>query len=326
MPHPAAEREVIMIKLGEVQTLEVIKTTDFGVYLGEPGKDYSSEDSSNTSRPKWESKSNNGNRQTKTGQAIHINELSKILLPKNQVANGIKLGDQIEVFIYKDSEDRPIATTTIPVLTLGKTALLRVKEVTSIGAFLEWGLAKDLLLPFKEQTSRVHSGEDVLVSLYIDKSERLCATMKVYSLLDCYSPYQKDDKVIGTVYEIVESFGAFVAVDNRYCALIPTKELYRPLKVGDSVEARVTQVKDDGKLDLSIREKSYVQLDSDAELIFNRLQEAGGFLPYHDKTDAEVIKSQFNLSKNAYKRAIGRLMKEEKITIADTGITEVKEK
>lgn len=313
-----------MIKLGEVQTLEIIKTTDFGVYLGEPGKDSSSGDSSFSSHTKWESKGYNGNRQTRPGQAIHVNDVNKILLPKNQVPSGVKLGDQLEVFIYKDSEDRPIATTAIPVLTLGKTALLRVKEVTSIGAFLEWGLAKDLLLPFKEQTARVHSGEDVLVSLYIDKSERLCATMKVYDYLDCNSPYQKNDRVIGTVYEIVESFGAFVAVDNRYCALIPTKELYRPLKVGDSVEARVTQVKDDGKLDLSIREKSYVQLDSDAEMIFNKLREAGGFLPYHDKTDAEIIKAQFNLSKNAFKRAIGRLMKEEKITISDTGITQVK--
>lgn len=279
-----------MIKLGEIQTLEILKTTDFGVYLGEIG----------------------------------ITEGERILLPKNQVPSGSKAGDQIEVFVYKDSEDRPIATTTIPPLTLGKTALLRVKEVTTIGAFLDWNLAKDLLLPFKEQTSRVHTGEDALVALYIDKSGRLCATMKVYEYLDVNSPYKKDDRVIGVVYEIIDSFGAFVAVDNRYCALIPTKELFRPLKVGDSVEARVIQVKDDGKLDLSIREKSYVQLDSDAELIYAKLQEANGFLPFHDKSDADVIKAEFNLSKNAFKRGIGRLMKEGRITISDTGITEVK--
>jgi predicted RNA-binding protein (virulence factor B family) len=165
----------------------------------------------------------------------------------------------------------------------------------------------------------------VVVSLYIDKSERLCATMKVYNYLDCNSPYKKDDRVIGIVYEILDSFGAFVAVDNHYCALIPTKELHRPLKVGDSVEARVTQVKEDGKLDLSIREKSYVQLDADGEMIFEKLQNAGGFLPYHDKSDSEAIKAHFNLSKNAFKRAIGRLMKEGRITISDTGITQVKE-
>jgi len=279
-----------MIKLGEVQTLEVVKTTDFGVYLCE------------------------------TGQG----DVSKILLPKSQVPSTLKLGDEIEVFVYKDSEDRIIATAIIPVLTLGKTALLNVKEVTTIGAFLDWGLAKDLLLPFKEQTSRVHMGEDVLVALYIDKSDRLCATMKVYNYLDCSSPYHNEDRVIGIVYEIIDNFGAFVAVDNRYCALISTKELYRPLKVGDNVEARVIQVKEDGKLDLSVREKSYVQMDSDSELIFKKLQDASGFLPYHDKTDSEIIKDQFNLSKNAFKRAIGRLFKEGRIVISDEGITEVK--
>lgn len=314
-----------MIKLGEVQTLEVVKTTDFGVYLAEPGSDAGSLDNSFTGRIIRQEKAPYGSRSSRPGQASYAKyDTSKILLPKSQVPSEAKIGDQLEVFVYKDSEDRPIATTTIPELAIGKTALLKVKEVTAIGAFLDWGLAKDLMLPFKEQTARVHTGEDVVVSLYIDKSDRLCATMKVYNYLDCNSPYHKDDRVIGIVYELVESFGAFVAVDNRYCALIPTKELYRPLKVGDSVEARVTQVKEDGKLDLSIREKSYVQLDSDSEMIFEKLQTAGGFLPYHDKTDSELIKDKFNLSKNAFKRAIGRLMKEGRITISDTGITEIK--
>ena len=275
-----------MIRLGELQKLEVQKTTDFGIYLCEIGK----------------------------------RDDSRILLPKNQVPKDIKIGDTLEVFVYKDSSDRPIATTLTPKLTLGETALLRVKEVTTIGAFLDWGLAKDLLLPFKEQTQRVHTGEDAIVALYIDKSERLCATMKVYDYLDCNSPYKKDDRVIGTVYEIIDNFGAFVAVDNKYCALIPTKELFRSLKVGDSVEARVTQVKEDGKLDLSIREKTHIQLDTDGEVIFKKLQEADGFLPYHDKTDSAVIKEQFGLSKNAFKRAIGHLMKDGKINITDKGI------
>jgi len=263
-----------MIKLGEVQTLQVVKTTDFGV--GETA-----------------------------------NSENKVLLPKNQVPMNIKIDEEIKVFIYKDSEDRIIATTTIPELTLGKTALLRVKEVTSIGAFLDWGLAKDLLLPFKEQTARVHMGEDILVALYIDKSDRLCATMKVYDYLDTNSPYKKDDRVMGIVYEIIDAFGAFVAVDNRYCGLIPTK-------------ARIINVKEDGKLDLSLREKAYVQMDADAEMIFKKLQEAGGFLPYHDKTDSEVIKAEFNLSKNAFKRGIGRLLKEGHIQITDSGIKEIK--
>ncbi len=278
-----------MIKLGETLELEVLKSTDFGVYLCEPG----------------------------------MPEGDRVLLPKAQVPKNIKNKDLIKVFIYKDSEDRLIATTLQPKLTFGETALLNVKEVTTIGAFLDWGLAKDLLLPFKEQTQRVHTGDDVIVALYVDKSGRLCATMKVYDYLKTNSPYKKDDKVIGVVYEIIDSFGAFVAVDNCYCALIPTKELHRNIKVGDSVEARVTSVKEDGKLDLSLREKTHIQMDSDALLVLQKLQAANGSLPFHDKTDAQVIKEEFNLSKNAFKRAIGRLMKEGKITITDTGIKEM---
>ncbi|BCN29647.1 CvfB family protein [Anaeromicropila herbilytica] len=272
-----------MIELGKIQTLEVIKTTDFGVYLSSDSKD-------------------------------------KVLLPKNQVENGTKIGDKIKVFIYKDSEDRPIATAKMPALTLGELAVLKVIEVSSIGAFLDWGLTKDLLLPFKEQTERVHENDQILVSLYIDKSERLCATMKVYDYLETNSSYHPGDKVIGIVYEVLDEFGAFVAVDNQYSALVPNKELFRTLKPGDSIEARVTSVREDGKLNLSLREKVYVQMGSDASLILDSLKEHNGFLPYNDKTDPEIIKKEFGLSKNAFKRAIGKLFKEKEITILDDGI------
>lgn len=275
-----------MLKLGEMQILKVTKTTDFGVYLCE----------SNTSTQE------------------------KVLLPKKQVPDNIKINDEIEVFLYKDSEDRLIATTMTPSITLGKVALLKVKEVSTIGAFLDWGLSKDLLLPFKEQTIRAKVGDLTLVALYIDKSDRLCATMKVYDYLSTNSSYKKDDRVIGTVYEISEEFGVFVAVDNQYSARIPNKELFHKLKPGDSVEARITSVLPDGKLDLSLREKAFLQLDIDAEIIFKRLQEEGGFLPYHDKTEPEIIKKEFNLSKNAFKRALGHLLKEKKIAIQQDGI------
>lgn len=275
-----------MIKLGEIQTLQVVKTTDFGVYLNDP----------------------NGP------------DTDKVLLPKNQVKSETKLGDEIEVFIYRDSEDRLIATTSHPTLTLGKVAMLKVIEVGSIGAFLDWGLAKDLLLPFKEQTQRVHTGEEVLVSLYIDKSNRLCATMKIYNYLNQSSPYKKDDKVIGTVYELSDEFGAFVAVDNIYSALIPKKELYREVKPGDSVEARVTNVREDGKLDLSIREKSYIQIDIDVQTILDKLKANEGHLNFNDKSDPDKIKKEFNLSKNAFKRATGRLLKDGKIALTENGM------
>lgn len=278
--------------LGKIQTLKINRFVEFGAYLVDV-----------------DSNANGAN--VKNGE---------VLLPKKQLPEGAKENDTIEIFLYKDSEDRMIATTTIPPLTIGKLSVLTVKEVASIGAFLDWGLSKDLLLPFKEQTSQVKVGDQILVSLYIDKSNRLCATMKVYEYLQSDSPYQKDDKVEGIVYELSRDFGTFVAVDNKYSALIPKNELFANYKPGDLISARVINVREDGKLNLSIREKSYLQLDEDATVVFEALKSSNGFLPYNDKSDPEDIKNRFNLSKNAFKRAIGRLFKNKQITIEDDGI------
>lgn len=280
-----------MIELGKYQELEVCKKTDFGIYLCEPGSDKS----------------------------------KKVLLPMKEVPKGTKLNDKLKVFVYKDSEDREIATTANVPLTVGELAVLTVKEVTKIGAFLDWGLLKDLFLPFKEQTRKIKSGDKILVSLYIDKSNRLCATMKVYELLSTDSNYQKGDRVTGIVYDIIEAFGAFVAVDNKYSALIPNNELFKPLSVGDIIEARVSAIREDGKLTLSLRDKSYIQIDYDADMIMDQLKKSGGFLPYHDKSDADLIKSKFHMSKNAFKRAIGKLYKEGIISIEETGIRLIKD-
>lgn len=287
-----------MIQLGKKQILEVVQITDFGVYLV-----------GNSEEKRFEKR--------KDDSELPI---SKILLPKNQLKSGVKIGDTYEVFVYKDSEDRPIATTTIPPLELNEIALLTVKETSSIGAFLDWGLAKDLLLPFKEQTYRANPGDSVLVKLYIDKSKRLCATMKIYDSLKTDSEYKRDDRVSGIVYEVIDAFGAFVAIDNKYSALIPKNELFRTVKPGDQIEARVVLVHEDGKLTLSLREKAYLQLDEDSAKIYDQLMNANGFLPYHDKSDADEIKKEFNLSKNAFKRAIGHLMKDGKIKILANGI------
>ena len=288
-----------MILLGRIQTLRVVKKTDFGVYLSDQGIDA---DVSVIPDKK------------------EVVDVPSIPLPKAQ-AKELTTGDTVEVFIYKDSEDRPIATTAKPLLTLGSIARLTVKEVTNIGAFLDWGLAKDLFLPFKEQTFRVQKGDSVLVTLYIDKSSRLCATAKVYNSLSADSPYHKEDQVSGTVYEIIDAFGAYVAIDDRYSALIPKKELFTTLKPGEKINARVTKVQPDGRLVLSIREKSYLQIETDCALIYDALVKAGGFLPYHDKTSPDLIKAKFGLSKNAFKRAIGHLQKEGKLIIEEDGIS-----
>ena len=268
--------------LGTKKTLMVVKEVEFGVYLG--------------------------------------NSQEKVLLPKKQVPEGVEVGDSIEVFLYKDSSDRLIATTNEPKIMLGELAVLTVVATGGIGAFLDWGLEKDLLLPFREQTAALKKGDQILVALYIDKSQRLCATMKVYERLRTDSPYQVDDQVEGIIYELSDNFGVFVAVDNMYSALIPKREAFGTLRVGDRVKARVVKVKEDGKLDLSVREKAFLQMDVDADLIMKRMEEYGGSLPFTDKADPELIKKEFGLSKNAFKRAIGRLLKEGKIEIREKSI------
>lgn len=274
-----------MIKLGMVQKLQIVKRVDFGVYLSD-GK----------------------------------NKEEKVLLPKKQVPEEAQMGDEMEVFVYRDSKDRLIATVHTPKLTLHGVARLRVAQVAKVGAFLDWGLEKDLLLPYKEQTKKVSEGEECLVALYIDKSDRLCATMNVYPYLTTDSPYAKEDRVCGTVYEISGNFGAFVAVDDKYSGLIPKKELYGPIKIGDTIQARVTGIKEDGKLDLSIREKAYLQIEIDAQKVMEIIQSFDGVLPFTDKASPEVIRRETQMSKNEFKRAVGHLLKEGKIQITERAI------
>lgn len=178
-----------MIEIGKRQELAIVKKVEFGVYLADTIEEAQPEE--------------------------------KVLLPGKEVSRDAEIGDIIDVFIYRDSKDRLIATTRQTEISVGETAVLEVKEVGKIGAFLGWTLEKDLLLPFREQTKRVEPGEECLAALYVDKSGRLCTTMKVYPYLRLDSPYQKDDKVEGRVYEISDRFGVFVAVDDCYSGLIP---------------------------------------------------------------------------------------------------------
>ena len=275
-----------MFNLGEKQTLVVTKKVDFGIYLSEEGTDGS----------------------------------ERVLLPKKQVPKDCKLGDKLEVFLYKDSDDRLISTLSEPKLMLHQVGRLTVTDVGKIGAFMDWGLEKDVLLPFHEQTRRVRKGEEVLCALYIDKSSRLCVTMNVYEYLDTDSPYEKESRVTGVVYEMSDNFGAFVAVDDRYSALIPKKELYGDIQIGDTVNARVISVRDDGKLTLSIREKTLEQMDIDAKRILEEIDAYNGVLPFTDKASPDIIRDKISMSKNEFKRAVGRLLKEGKIEIFERGI------
>lgn len=276
-----------MLKIGEIQTLEILRKTSVGDYLGDGEDD--------------------------------------VLLPKKQVPVDAKIGDKIEVFLYRDSEDRIIATTNRPKITIGEIAMLEVKDITKIGAFMDWGLERDLFLPFKKQTQKIQIGNSYMVSLYLDKSNRLCATMDIYKLLQCDSNYSIGDTVKGTIYSIKRDFGAFVAVDNKYHGLISNKEFYGDCHCGDIVDARVINIKEDGKLDLSIRQPAYIQMDLDSETILKYMDTHEGELLLNDSSSPEQIKSILNMSKNSFKRALGKLLKQKKIKFTDRGVKKIDE-
>ncbi len=278
-----------MIKLGEKQDLVIVKKVEFGIYLAPSAQE----------------------------------KEERVLLPAKQVPEGSEVGDSLEVFVYRDSNDRMIATTATPKLVMGQVAELAVVEVGRIGAFLDWGLEKDLLLPYKQQKRHVKAGDKVLVSLYIDKSNRLCATTNVYNNLRSDSPYQKDDRVRGRIYEISDNFGAFVAVDNQYSALIPKRELYGSPALYEDVEARVVEVLPDGRLTLSVREKAYLQIEADGDKLLRILDSYEGVLPFTEKADPEVIRRETGMSKNEFKRAVGHLLKIGAVEIRDKVIRRV---
>ncbi len=274
------------MELGRIVKLNIVRIREFGAFLAAP-EDREGKDT--------------------------------VLLPRKQMPEGAGEGDEVEVFLYKDSSDRPIATTRRPYFTVGQTGKLRVREVTKIGAFLDMGLERDVLLPYREMEGEVKPGQEVLAALYVDKSGRLAATMRVYHYLQAAEGIGKDQEVRGTVYEI-RDMGVFVAVEDQYYGLIPKSEVYGSFRIGQEVIARVMRVRDDGKLDLSPRQKAFRQMEDDASLLLSRLEAAGGTLPYGDASSPEELKAAFGLSKNAFKRAAGRLMKEGKVVVGDREI------
>lgn len=274
-----------MVEIGKRQTLKVIRSKDFGVYLAEREEDKDA-----------------------------------VLLPRKQVPEGLKAGGEIEVFVYLDSSDRPIATVNQPLITLGELARLKVASVGNIGAFMDWGLEKDILMPFKEMVGKVREGKEYLVYMYMDKSSRPCVSMRIYNQLSTDSPFSKGDQVEGYVYQINERMGAFVAVEDKYQGLIPKQELHRKLRVGETISLRVSEVREDGKLNLSMNRPAYQQMEEDSEMVYQAILSYDGVLPFTDKASPEVIEREMGLSKNAFKRAVGRLLKEGRIEIHERNI------
>lgn len=289
---PKEEAREKNMEIGKRQFLEVVRKKEFGYYLSDPG-----------------------DREGK--QAV--------LLPIKEIKEGEDIGSRIEIFLYRDSNDRLIATKKRTLIERGKLARLKVKEVSKIGAFVDIGLEKDVLLPFKEMEGSPAAGDEVLAALYLDRSERLALTMRVYPYLRADSPYRRDDFVRGTIYRI-RDIGLMVAVEDQYYGMVPASEVFDLHTVGENIEFRVLRVREDGKLDLSPRKKAYLQMDEDAARIMESLEKKGDILEIGDKSSPEKIKSQLGLSKNAFKRAAGHLMKKGLIKIYDQSIEKTGEK
>lgn len=273
-----------MIKIGKRQKLEVVNFTSFGLYLNAETND----------------------------------EKDNILLPKNELELLEKkpnIGDKLDVFIYRDSEDRLIGTLRTTYATIGTITKLEVTDINpKIGAFLDWGLKKDLLLPKGQEVCDLKIGEKYLVGIYEDKKGRVSATMKIYKFLLPCNDYKKNDIVKGTIYNIDPEIGLFVAVDNRYFGLIPVNEFFKTYKIGDEITARVIRVREDLKLDLSPRLLISQQMDKDEELILEKMNLLKDAFSFNDKSSPKEIYDYFGISKKAFKRAIGGLLKKELIT------------
>lgn len=248
----------------------------------------------------------------------------QVLLPGREVTSALSPGSRVRVFLYLDSEDRLTATEKMPLIMKDRVAALLVRDVGKIGAFLDWGLQKDLMLPFREMTRHPKKGDRILVRLYIDKTGRPAASMRdIHKFLKTDSPYKKGDEVSGRVYEFGHDFGTFVAVDDIFDAMIPRSEDTSDLGIGDEIKLHVSEVKPDGKLSVSRRGKAFEEIESDAGRVMEVIGSYAGALPFTEKADPAVIKRETGLSKAAFKRAVGHLYKKHLITIDDGHIRRI---
>lgn len=268
-----------MIKLGHNNKLRVGRFVDFGAYLTD-------------------------------------DEGAEILLPARYVSDDLAVGDEIDVFVYKDSEDRPVATTDVPYVEVGQFAFLQVVAVNKVGAFLDWGLPKDLLVPFSEQKARMQQGGIYLVYVYLDnESGRIVASAKVEKYLGNLIPDYKPGQRVEALVWGHTPIGYKVIVDNLFQGMLYQNELYRPVEIEETVDAYVKMVRADGKIDLTLGDKSVNRVRELSDEIMERLKNSGGSLPYGDKSSPDDIKAEFKCSKRDFKQAIGRLYKEHRIVI-----------
>lgn len=261
-------------------------------------------------------------RQTDQGFYLEDDEKMSVLLPKRYVLDGMAVGEEANVFVYYDSEDRLIATTETPGVVLHETAYLQVKTVTNHGAFLDWGLSKDLFVPFAEQSKDMIEGKSYLVYMYHDeKSGRLAASSKLHRFFDNEFLTVKNGDEVEIVVWHETDLGWKVIIDNTHIGLVYHNEVFKKIKEGDQLTAYIKNVREDNNIDVALQNISYKQLDKDAEDLYNYLASKDGHMPITDKSDPKLIYSEFGLSKKAFKRALGRLYKMKLVKLEKTGVT-----
>ena len=277
-----------MLEVGKYNTLKIVKDLDFGVYLdGGNGKE--------------------------------------ILLPARYVPKNVKPGDEVEVFIYHDNEGRLIATTAHPLAIVGEFKFMEVKSVNNTGAFLEWGLMKDLLVPFKEQKMPMREGKWYLVYVHLDHiTGRIVASARIDKYLDNVMPEYTPNQEVNLLVADETEIGYKVIINNLHWGLLYYNEVFRRLEKGEEIKGYIKEVREDEKIDVSLTPQGYQKIEGLAGTILESLKSQGGFIAVHDKSDPEVIQSPFQCSKKSFKQAVGALYKQHLITLEDGGISLVK--
>ena len=272
-----------MVAIGDYNDLEIIKQVDFGVYLD----------------------SDDG----------------EILLPAKYLPAQYQLGDRIRVFVYRDSEDRIIATTLEPKARVGDFAALPVKDATNYGAFLDWGLEKDLFVPFSNQRDKMQPGRTYLVYLYLDEnSDRIVATAKYEKYLRQDTPQLSEGQEVDLLVAGFSDLGIKVIINNQYLGMLYKNEVFRPLSVGEKTRGYIRKIREDHKIDVSLQKAGYEEVSDAADLVLDKLKAAGGKLALSDKSSPEEIYAALGMSKKTFKKAIGSLYREGKITLSEASI------
>ena len=262
------------------------------------------------------------NRRTDNGFYLVDEDENEVLLPNKYIPQEAKEGDEIEVFVYKDSEDRPVATTLTPKIQRHEFAFLEVKDVNNYGAFLDWGLEKDLMVPFFEQAVKMESGKGYVVYLFLDQeTDRLVATSKVEDFLEDEDVELEEGQEVDLLVFKKTDLGYKVIINNLFEGLIYHNEIFQPVQIGDALKGYIKTLREDKKIDVILQKTGYKNIiEPNSEKILNAIQQNDGFLPLNDKSSPEEIYTTLGMSKKVFKKAIGALYKQKVILIKNNGI------